>query len=69
MRKYHDLLRLLITAGEDEADVHRIGVADRDAGLQIFEEGVPGTAERVRAQFEIAEVFHSIYFSLWDCLV
>jgi hypothetical protein len=55
---YHNALDVFLPVVEDKADVDRIAVADRDACLQIFEKGMPGAAERVGSNAEVAEILH-----------
>jgi hypothetical protein len=53
----------LIARSQDEADVHGIGMANGDGGLQVLEQHMPLAAERIGTENKIAEILHLNQFN------
>ena len=56
----HALLGWHALGGDSELHVHRVGVANRDAVLEPAEVSLPGAAERIGPNREIAEVLEHL---------
>ncbi len=55
-QRQHAFLTLFPFGPDDEFDVHRVGVADRDSGLQPAKFDLPDPAERIGTGFKSARI-------------
>jgi hypothetical protein len=64
MRDSDDLLFLEFAVVDNELDVNGVGVTNRNPVLNPEEPYVIGTPERIRAEAELAEVIHHLFWVL-----